>query len=317
MRNTFSDEDVNAVARLISHDRFGPWKVEKLTFKKSSAKSLTYGFTSHGKEYVLKLYPTMARYVEKEMRALEICGSLSSVNLPVLVSFQLESTPYYLIYEKAQGIRLRDLTRPEILLWLPEVVRVIHEFSTVKLPHYGEIVGEYEGAPNTADLRAYTTAITHHWLAGIQHFLSASHRIGIDELATSQNITSALLSHSPTFTHSDLRLENLFVVDNSLTVIDFDNAFSFLPEFDLCKTFIDLQDCHVLTSMEEFSTIVAGPFGVARELAQRAMMRFYWFVALRKMHYYTRIGDFEKFRTEHHRTLRLYKDYNDSLFADE
>lgn len=72
MRNTFSDEDVNAVARLISHDRFGPWKVEKLTFKKSSAKSLTYGFTSHGKEYVLKLYPTMARYVEKEMRALDI-----------------------------------------------------------------------------------------------------------------------------------------------------------------------------------------------------------------------------------------------------
>jgi hypothetical protein len=309
MPNTLSAVESIDIEAVLSFDRLAPQKVCRVLFSLESTKRKVYGFTSGGKDYVLKVYPDNLRYPKKEYSALSICSKFVPNILPELVSYQLKYAPYYLLYRKINGIPLSSLKPSNVTEWIPTIVDIVCAFSKISLRHYGEIVGEYEGAPNTENLHEYMWHITRHWLRTIA---DSPHKCVVNDLKSfvaDKTIPEGMLGTSPSFSHSDLRLENIFLGVNGLTIIDYDNAFSFLPEFDLCKTFIDLQDYGIPVLLDDYTGMIAGSFSVSQSMALQAIMRFYWFVALRKLSYYCRIHDRDRFAIEYQRLLDLYHKY--------
>ena len=65
-------------------------------------------------------------------------------------------------------------------------------------------------------------------------------------------------SNAPCVCHSDVKPQDIYLVDEHrrLALIDFDNVFSFIPEFDLCKLHFGLVAAGVNIELDEYARMV-------------------------------------------------------------
>jgi hypothetical protein len=241
--------------------------------------------------------------VRKEKWAIEIL-SRHGVPVPRLLE-AAEDAPAFTILEYLAGQRLSDLAVTEIRGYMPEIMPLISKLHKIRCDHYGEIIGEFAPVGNHRELAHYIKCSVDYWRKEIDKNLRPEHYSfdGISELLAwgdlilartqhAQFMPVSTLSTEPRLCHSDIKLTDI-IVDSTFgrpkfSLIDFDNVFAFVPEFDLCKLHFNMSEHGIQMGMDEYAQLVADHYGMDIRLILKGLVNFYPFVLTRLLNWATK-----------------------------
>jgi hypothetical protein len=198
------------------------------------------------------------------------------------------------VLEEAAGRRLCDCSVAEIKSALPEIVSFIAPLRSLTFPYYGEIVGDFAAIGNHNLLDDYVDHALRYWARELEAHLSNAWRVapGIRDLLIwlgsvlerprgAEAAVVSCLSSKSCFCHSDIKVTDMFVDERNgcreYTLLDFDNVFAFVPEFDLCKLHFNLFEHGIDMSLELFCEMIARQYRVELTAIIRSFMSVYLF----------------------------------------
>jgi 3',5'-cyclic AMP phosphodiesterase CpdA len=264
--------------------------------RKYYSESVVFRVSFDGIPYIIKYYPDHNIYVRKEKWALETLN-LHGVPVPKLLE-AYEQAPAYTIMEFLTGQRLSDCPDSEILKHVTGVVKLTSKLRDVKLDQYGEIIGEFIPVGNHRELIHYVQSSVTYWQKELGEHLKPTHRssVGISQLLNwadrilgrnnkaQINLRSAL-SNEPCLCHSDIKLTDVIVKNISgqlkYFLLDFDNVFAFVPEFDLCKFHFSTFEHGVQIDLNMYADMIATHYEINHNNALDGLISVYPFVLMR------------------------------------
>jgi hypothetical protein len=273
--------------------------------RKYHSDSITARVIMEKKEYVIKYYSESNLYVQKEEWALNELAK-HRVRVPELVCAN-KTVPAFTILRYVNGDRL-DTAPGDIRDHINSVIEQIARFRDVLLPTelYGEIIGQFLPGGNHSTLDGYVRSYCRYWTAEIEKrqedATALAHRSAIEQFvrwgraveAGTTSVTSALSSR-PCLCHSDLKLEDVILEHHGgraqYCLLDFDNVFALVPEFDLCRFHFNLSENRLSLELPQFAEVVARHYKIDASDALTSLTGFYPFVLLRLLHWGVKRND--------------------------
>lgn len=264
--------------------------------KKHFSDSLVARLDLDGIPHIIKFYPEHDIYVRKERWALEALRK-KGVRVPRLIETH-QQAPAFTIMEYVNGMRLSECAVSELAAHISGVLQVVSQMHKVKLDsdHYGEIIGEFTPVGNHRKLSDYVRGHVAYWrreinmgakpeqisIAGISELLKWADQVLSTDGAVS---LKSALSDRPCLCHSDVKTTDI-VFDKiagkpMYCLLDFDNVFAFLPEFDLCKLHFNLLDHGFNLDTSEYTRLIARHYRVDVASVRKAFISIYPFVLMR------------------------------------
>jgi len=216
----------------------------------TSKRNSTFVFSHDQKTWILKIYGT-PEYEMKSQKEAFFWKHIYPLLYPDVQSMMLYSGPSallngrYIIIREFLDAKPIDSVDKNTLMELVNTLKLIHQSSEIRVAiqgsigfqfnDFGEIMGTTEGIRNTPDIEQYFSQAHDHWFANIQRSGYGKHEIkiatGLQEI---MNDRLATMPTKPALTHADVKVGNLMRLKypKRLMVIDFENAFSFFPEYD-------------------------------------------------------------------------------------
>jgi len=201
------------------------------------------------------------------------------------------------ILEHLPGKRLSECSATEVRTHIAAVLRTVSQLRTVTFDHYGEIVGAFAPVGNHKDLAEYVKAFARYYQSELDKHLTSSHRGNqeiaellrwasrrLDAGAGAGGVESALTDR-PCLCHSDIKLTDILVDRDEnhceYFLVDFDNVFAFVPEFDLCKLHLSMLEYGVQMELVEYAGLIASAYGVTPGNVLRGLRSLYPLVLCR------------------------------------
>jgi hypothetical protein len=239
--------------------------------KKHYSRSLVGRLEINARPCVLKYYPDGNQYCEKEAWALARLRGVVAV--PELLEHQaVPNGPAFMLMEMVDGRRLSSFATSEQRTLVPLVVREVLRLRDVVSSSYGEIVGEYEAVPNCEDLGRYVRAMVAHWKQNLDQ-LPPYQRVGGDfaplvewaDVVVGDSARAPLwsaLTDRPCLCHTDVKPDDVIIKQDAgewqrPVLLDFDNVFAFVPEFDFCKFHMYLLKGGLTIPLDEYASMIA------------------------------------------------------------
>lgn len=264
--------------------------------RKHFSESIVARVNLNSKPHIIKYYPDSNIYVKKEKFAIEMLRD-KDIPIPGLLE-TCENLPAFTILEYLSGKRLSNCAVNEIGLHVSPIIRLISELHKVKFNHYGEIVGEFAPIGNQNELDCYIKRHVNYYRGEIDKYIKSEYRSlnGISKLLewsdkiispakSKQLIVRSAFSDRPCLCHSDIKLTDI-IFDNTsgedkYFLLDFDNVFSFLPEYDLCTFHLSLLEHGAEVDFQKFAKIAASNYNTNIEDALRGITGIYPIVLIR------------------------------------
>lgn len=264
---------------------------------KHYSESIVARFTCDGTPYVIKYYPQSGAYVSKEAWANRELTRRGVLVAPIVEV--REAPPAFVIFENVPGRRLSECSIDEIRGHIGGVCRSVARFREVAVEHYGEIIGEFAPVGNHSNVSGYARSVVAYCRSQLEDHLrtvlrSTSPYSGelfrwansvLSENETSRIMVESTLSSRPCLCHSDVKLTDIIVQEHrgelEYVLLDFDNVFAFVPEFDLCKFHLSMCERELYLNLESFAEMVAPAYGVSKEGALKGLRSVYPLVLFR------------------------------------
>jgi hypothetical protein len=264
--------------------------------KKHYSDSLVARLELDGIPHIIKFYPDDNIYVRKEKWALDVLRG-KGVRVPRLLESR-EEAPAFSIMEYVSGTRLSECAVSEIREHVSGILRTVSEVHKVEIncKHYGEIIGEFTPVGNHQKLNDYIHGHVNYWRREIAKESKPEHlsNAGVAELLNwADRIISggnashikSFLTDRPCLCHSDVKLTDIIFSKaagrKAYYLLDFDNVFAFIPEFDLCKFHFNLLEHGLKFETSDYTKLIAEYYDVNVACAGRAFVTVYPFVLLR------------------------------------
>lgn len=230
---------------------------------------------------IIKVHTAETRYVAKERRALQLCRQADASNRcfpEVLLAFD-EGLPAFLVTTYIEGRPLSGCADVPLSI-LRSILMGIVPFRNIAFDTYGEIAGSYASIRNIDRLPPYTKQLVDVWLSRLAGHYELPDRIAA--IAVCNDLQSKLAVH-PCLCHGDLTPGNIIVRDGQVALVDFDNAFAYVPEFDLSRLYVYLlrQGCPI--GLRRYCGLVADCYGSHTSDVADGMRQFVWVVLLRQI----------------------------------
>jgi hypothetical protein len=240
--------------------------------EKNYSRSLVGRVQVHSRPCVLKYYPDGDQYLKKEVWALKALRK-RGLAPKLLESGGTPGGPSFMLLDMVNGQRLSSFSQLKQRELVPLVLRQVLRLRAVSCKRYGygEIVGTYPPVPNSPDLDVYVRNMVAHWkkrLDTLPLYMRTRGDLSFlvrwaDETVSrhTQAPLWSALSNVPSLCHSDVKPDDILIVRESgrpnPVLLDFDNVFSFVPEFDLCKFHMYLLLEGVILSLDEYARTIA------------------------------------------------------------
>lgn len=238
--------------------------------RKHYSESLVARLSVGGRSCILKYYPSGNQYAQKEdfaFRALR--GRLPL--LPALLASQFASKrEAFLLLEMLEGDRLSDFPAQAVREQLPGVLELVARLAEVPHVTYGEFVGTYV-VKNHRDLNTYVRGLLENWKQPLGRLKPEYRKHGPlkpllewAKQALNRSHVHSVLSDGPCLCHSDVKLTDIVLTNHGGYVrpvlLDFDNIFAFVPEFDLCKLHLSLIEHNADIDLPRYAEMVRRAF---------------------------------------------------------
>jgi 3',5'-cyclic AMP phosphodiesterase CpdA len=264
--------------------------------EKNYSRSVVGKVQIDGRPCVLKYYPDSGQYAEKEAWALKALGG--RVRVPKLLEYRTTPEgPAFLLIEMVNGQRLSSFSRAEQKTLVPLILSEVLRLRDVRHDSYGEIVGQYQPVQNSPDLDMYVRNMVKHWKERLDNLPQNKRTHGdlsflvrwADRVVNDREHQPlwSELTNGPSLCHSDVKPDDILMVKNgggqlSSVLLDFDNIFAFVPEFDLCKFHMYLLLGEVNLSLDEYANMIAGiELSVSASAVRRSLVSVYPYVLTR------------------------------------
>jgi len=200
--------------------------------------------------------------------------------LPEVVHQRSDMLPAILVLRRLPGV---PLTQRLNLVGsvLPEIIETVASFRCATSSSYGEIVGRYPPAPNEKQLSVYVANLSRYWLATVRKYRGTTDLGQLASFFARFEVKSSILAKGPSFSHSDMRLDNVLVHQGHPAIIDYDTAFWFVPELDVCKLYLNMCWYRCAPELPEFVKVTANAYGLSRDQVREGIVRFCWIAGLR------------------------------------
>ena len=252
---------------------------------------------------VLKYYPNSNRYAQKEDWALRALRD-TKCNIPELLDSDVkeECGPAFVLLQRINGVSLSEYSPKDRIEYLGPIVQQVLYLREIKFPTYGEIIGTYEPVANQQEIEVYVNEMVAHWQETLRAIPSRQKTIeGVSKLLNwvdsicagkGESEVSSALTDVPCLCHSDLKPQDILIEINANGLVrpillDFDNIFAFIPEYDLCKFHMYLIAQGMQISLEDFSIIIAEETKEKRDTASilQSLKATYPYVLTRLLHW--------------------------------
>lgn len=266
---------------------------------KLHSRSLVGALEIDGRPCVVKYYPDGNHYLAKEAWALERLHG--KVSVPKIVEHHgTKNGPSFMILERVEGRPMSSLSASEQIELLPLVVREALRLRALRFADYGEVVGSFDPVPNQKSLDAYVRSMVAHWRKQLMTLPEAERKFGdLSPLVEWSNAVAdggpcpvwSVLADQACLCHSDVKPHDVFVCSTpegtaKVVLLDFDNVFAFVPEFDLCKLHFGLVREGVRIPLNELARIVAEADGTVTPAAvYDSLVSVYPYVMVRLLHW--------------------------------
>ena len=245
--------------------------------------------------YIIKFYPASDRYVKKEVAAINLLAE-ETKTLPEIITYQVDTLPAFLIERRVPGTPFSACNKVVVKENIGSILEQISVYRRVSFTEYGEIAGKFPSIPNTKSFQEYTQTNYRFYLDGIIRAVKMdNYHPLLKELKSFNKLNESVLSSQPCLCHSDITLENIILSHDKPFIIDFDNAFAFTPDFDICKFFIDLSLRHINVDINEFSRLAAFVYGVKHRDIMEMIKNYYWYVAARILNVHATLNNAKHF----------------------
>jgi aminoglycoside phosphotransferase (APT) family kinase protein len=215
-----------------------------------SKRNSNFVFLHQGKTWITKIYgtPPVEMKPQKEYFFIKHIYPILYPNLQSKVLYFGPSTllddHYVMIREYIDAepiLSINETTLIELVSILkiihksPKIRAVTQEFMGFEFDRFGEVMGATNGISNTHDISQYFNQALEHWLANIKKSGFGKHEIKTAILLQEiMNDRLGIMPTKPALTHGDVKVGNLMRLmhHERFMIIDFESAFSFLPEYD-------------------------------------------------------------------------------------
>lgn len=246
---------------------------------------------------IIKYYTGPETHFQKEVWGLRNLKDI--VSIPRLLDWgETKDGPAYIITERLKGMPLSELSPERQIEKIPEIVREVLNLRQFRRQTYGEIVGTYDRIPNQPELGRYVSLMVTHWLKELRRLSGVDRAAGLDRLQNWAEKVSQLdpcgavwsaTSNAPCVCHSDVKPQDIFLTEGRRrpVLLDFDNIFSFIPEFDLCKFHFGLAAMGVYLELDQYAKIVKVEAGgdVSNDEVWRSLVSVYPYVCCRLLNW--------------------------------
>ncbi|HEX6373952.1 MAG TPA: phosphotransferase [Longimicrobium sp.] len=260
-------------------------------------------------KFVVKLYPDHHRYALKECCAIQLLNQHAVDQVPEVLYAQTDSLPAAVILGYRRGVPLTS-SRTSLATVLPRILFTIARYREITGSMFGEITGTFASVSNGYDQAAFVLGLREYWLDQIAraNFLHVLRDDDSPCLWTRWHGES-LLSTNPCFCHADLSLDNILVFRRRTVILDYDNTMWFVPEFDLCRLYLEVSLRSPEVTFPEFATIAADCYHETAGVIESGMSRFHWLVGLRRLSWLARAGDRKAFLRTHQNLRSFYDEW--------
>ncbi len=236
-------------------------------------------------DFVLKVHDCERRYIEKEECAIAMLqrhSACSAIRLPEVISACYDAVPAFILFRRLWGcpIDRRSHKSDEVI---NKTLAQACLYRNLTFSSFGEIAGQYHVAQNKSNLMDYTQQLVDFWVQTIGTHVGLVRVPRLRVVLGRQPVLASLLTQHPCLCHSDLTPHNLLYHDGNIVIVDYDNAFAYVPEFDICKILASFAVQEWDVDVSKFCHWVARWYGETCDYVEEGVHRFYWIVVLRLM----------------------------------
>ncbi|MFC5001916.1 aminoglycoside phosphotransferase family protein [Dactylosporangium cerinum] len=264
------------------------WTLEQ-TGTKVGPRSFVFNVPHRDRDAILKIHLDPSRYAAKEARALHLLSG--DPGFPRILHQRLGPPPTLTIAYRLPGATLDRLPPSAVMAALPAVIGTLRRVHAVTLDFYGELVGDFASAPNSARLDRYITANRDYWARNIGQWSALPGAAASAARISSLRPPAPCLADRPTLIHGDLTLDNIVAADTGVGIIDFDGALSMFPEYDLATLFWSLTTSDVPLGLPDFCRMVSEVYGRPPRLVEDAIRAACWLPIVRSLNLCRRAED--------------------------